>query len=107
MANKQVNFADDLLMSPAYLAPTGQGPPLRGDFKAAAEKKEREDVAKAKNDLHKCLTLTLNKLIAPLLVQKCWNYAVDEKQISYAQSASICFAIACIKSFANFSLSDK
>ena len=101
---KELNFADDLLMSPAYL-------------KAAAEKKDcpqgnaaqranREDVAKAKNDLHNCLTLTLNKLIAPLLAQRCWNYAVDDKPISYSQSAALCFAIACVKSFANFSLRD-
>ena len=90
---KELNFADDLLMSPAYL-------------KAAAEKKQREDVAKAKGDLHTALTLCLNKLIAPLLVQRCWNFAVDDKPITYGQSASICFAIACVKSFANFSLRD-
>ena len=90
---KDINFADDLITSPTYL-------------KAAAEKKNREEVSKAKGDLHAALTLCLNKLIAPLLVQKCWNYAVDEKQISYAESASMCFAIACVKSFANFSLRD-
>ena len=93
MANKQVNFADDLLMSPAYL-------------KAAAETKEREEVAKAKKDLHGALTLVLNKVLTPLLVQKCWNYAVEDKPITYAQSATLCFAVACVKSFANFSMRD-
>ena len=93
MDNKQVKFANDLVMSPAYLT-------------AAAEKKQKDDVKSAKKDLHGALTLVLNKVLAPLLLQKCWNFAVGDKPISYAQSAALCFGVACVKSYANFSLTD-
>ena len=119
MQNKQVKFANDLVTSPAYLAASRQGPPLRGDLTAAAEngqsplpppkggfKKQKDDVSSAKKDLHGALTLVLNKVLAPLLLQKCWNYVVEDKPITYAQSAALCFGVVCVKSFANYSLRD-
>ena len=70
---------------------------------ATIDKEEPKEVQDAKKNLHSALTVVLNKLVCPLLVQKCWNYAVEDKPISYGQSIAVCFAVACVKSFANFS----
>ncbi len=98
MRSRELKYAEDIMNSPAYQ-------------QAVAEKDQRDakkaaETATARRDLHGALTLLLNKIVTPFLLQKCWNYAVEDRPITYAQSAALCFGMACVKSFCsdNFSL---